>query len=189
MFSSPLFAQTLVAVSKDAYTTRYYDKRLELYFSVPNNWKVVSIDIPDNKGFPAGIGLRPHDWGETATSDGNILDRSENAITIEVGNGSLGGKTMTKSSNDSEDGQQQSEDDEIPEFRTCDEIVELQHWRYQHCEFNTRLYLKGGGYYGMDTYYASTLDNRKGKCVYVSTDPLYKEKDQIHQIEISLSFR
>ncbi len=179
-------AQDIKIVKKDSYETRYYATSLNLYFSVPNEWKVVSFASGDIN-HPITIGLQPPGWLEPI-AEGEI-DQSDYAITIDVRNGALEMDSIVYTSAVSEDSIDIESDGEAYDGVVRGDILELPNWRYRKSDIDIRLYLKGGGYWGMDSYYSSVLDNRNGKCIYINADPMYKEYGNIFQIESSLSFK
>ncbi|NUN70149.1 MAG: hypothetical protein HUU02_10610 [Bacteroidetes bacterium] len=186
LISSITLAQDVKTVKKDLYETRYYATSLNLYFSVPNEWKVVSFASVDIN-FPITIGLQPPDWLEPI-AEGDI-DQSDYAITIDVRNGALEIDSIVYSNDVAEDSIDYESDGETYDGIDRGEIIELPNWRYRKSDIDIRLYLKGGGYWGMGSYYSSVLDNRKGKCVYINADPMYKEYGIIFQVESSLAFK
>jgi hypothetical protein len=167
-----LMSQEIVKIEENAKETRYLAVSVNLYFSVPNGWRVAFI--PSGHDIPLGIGLTPQQWDYPVLENGDTLDHSEYAIQILVGAGSIDsivkaeGKTIS----------------DLP-----GKLVELKNWRYFNAQIETSLYIKGGGYYGKENCYASTLDNRHGKIVYLLADPLFDERKIIYQIENSLSFK
>ena len=170
LFSSTCsFAQNILKVDQNKLDVTYFDKSLGLYFSIPVGWKAVDI-LSEAQDIPPGIGLIPAHWDYTVLDNGDTLDQSEYAIEIRVGNASI--DSISKSEGGKLDG-----------------IRELKNWRYYKSEEDTRLYIKDGGYYGMDSFYWSVLDNRHGKCVWVKADPLYKELRIIYKIENSLRLK
>jgi len=171
MVGEILLPQNIIVTGMNDFDTFYFDTLLQIRFAAPHDWTVSNIKTYDNV-HPNGIGLRPPYWRTSKSDSVDFADDAvvtyEYAITLSFEDGSivsLCGPDIDSSKLDT-----------------------TQAWIYYRYDLDVPIYRARSGRSGIETAYGAVLDNRKGKCVRIETDPMYDEITSIYYIKNSIRF-